>query len=165
MSKTKMVLRRIAGSLVGLLIGGALLGLLGWLLAIVSTSGMRGDPDTGIVVFFLVIGLCLLSGTILGAAAGASRVHGDLGQKGSFWKALVGAFVGLLVGVFLSFALSDVVFNALYRMGLGPGTLVRLHLDTVVELLVRFLIIDTIVVAGAVIGSGWRAKPAAKAQG
>jgi hypothetical protein len=138
MSKTRMVLLRIAGSVVGLLAGGVVLGGLAALAAfLLVLLLLRFDSDSGDspgfegVLALLVVGLgCLVGGT-MGAAEGATITQKLLRQKSSFRRASFGTFVGLLVG--------------LPSLALGPFAV---------------FIIPTSIVAGAVIGSGWKAKPA-----
>jgi hypothetical protein len=142
MNKTSMVLARTAGSVAGLLVGGGLLGggLMGLQKALFRDSGGGVEETAGrfavnMVPFFVI-------GGIVGAAAGATVVQKALRQTGSFWKALLGSFVGLLVGTVVSLPL---LFLFIWLVG-EAGELVLV------------VIVPAGVVAGAVIGSGWKGK-------
>ena len=87
---------RIAGSVVGLLAGGL---ALGWLLLGLFCPDNHGDPDEGLLAFVILAGLGLLVGGTIGAAVGATIMQKSLRQRSSFWKALLGAAIGLLVGI------------------------------------------------------------------
>jgi hypothetical protein len=126
MSKTGMVLWRIAGSVVGLLVGGLALGALFIALFYRHDSGDEYD----LLEFIFFGGLGLLVGATLGAATGATVAQKLLRQRSSFRKTLLGAVVGLPIAVLCAWT--------------GFGIL--------------FLPIP--IVAGAVIGSGWKAKAA-----
>ena len=128
MNKTSTVGQRIAGGVVGLLTGGMLLGGLSY--SVFYTSPPGGDPDQDLVAFVILGGLGFLIGSPIGAAAGATMTQKSLRQRSSFWRALLGAVVGLLIG--MPFVLT--FFGT-------PLALVS-------------------IVAGAVLGSGWGAKPA-----
>lgn len=119
---------RIVGSVLGLLVGGV---LLAWLLLALYGPSSNGDPyDMGAWGDFIIFGgLGLLIGGAIGAAVGATVVQKLLRQRSSFWKALLGAAIGLLVGGFFVVT----VYGA-------PVALV-------------------LIIAGAVIGSGWKGKP------
>jgi len=108
------VLLRIVGSVVGLLAGGVVLGVL---FVIILSRNYEGDPDEGMWYTAEVFTLGFLVGAVVGAAAGATITEKAMRQRGSFWRALLGALLGSVVPLI--------------------GT-----------------------VAGAVIGSGWKAKPA-----
>jgi len=124
MSKTRMVIQRIAGSVVGLLAGGVALGGL-----LVRLFGQSWGEDWALGAFIFYGGLGLLIGGTMGVAAGATVLQKVLRMRSSFWRALLGAVIGLLVGVpfVLTFYGAPIVFVT--------------------------------IVAGAVIGSGWNAKP------
>jgi MFS family permease len=96
MSKTRMVLLTIAGSVVGLLVGGVLL-YVGACAVIAGTANGNEDYALMAVIIFGPVGF--LVGAIVGAAAGATVVQKVLRQRTSFWKALLGTVAGLLVGV------------------------------------------------------------------
>jgi hypothetical protein len=90
-------LLRIAGSFVGLLVVGV---LLGWLLFNhFYPPDNRGDVDQDNFALFIYGGLGFLIGGTIGAAGGATVVQKILRQRSSFWKALLGAVVGLLIGI------------------------------------------------------------------
>ena len=148
MSKTTMVLLRIAGSVVGSLVVGFLLYLWG-----------RGEI-AGIIdwnnedyLFAMVITFGgPVFGAIIGAPLGATAMQKLLRQSSSFWTALLAALLGLLVRV-LPMALCC---SALYQPGrwrdAGDVAFVGVAIECAA------------VIAGAVIGSGWKAKPAGEAQ-
>lgn len=104
MSKTSTVGQRIVGSVAGLSVGGVALGLLGVLIAMQLAPDSHGDPDSragqeALFIFVCLVGPGLLIGGTTGAAGGATIVQRLLGQRSSFWKALLGAVVGLLIGI------------------------------------------------------------------
>lgn len=133
-----MVLLTVAGSVVGLMLGGGVVAG-----PIVGPNYQRiiwgQDWEPLIFLMFGVPPIAL--GTVIGAAAGAAIMRKVLRQKSSFWKALEGTIRGLLYGFFLA------VLIGIFLGGIG-------------KLVVFGLIICTSMVAGAVIGSGWKAKPA-----
>jgi hypothetical protein len=145
MSKTRMVLLRIAGSVVGLLVVGIGVGVA--LFFILSPF----DPEKGaswegfVPAFFGFLG-GVAAGT-LGAAVGATVTQKLLGQRSSFWRALLGAVVGLVVGAVCGLPVFYV------GMWLDAGALVVLAYRAA-----PIAVLAT-TVAGAVIGSGWKAKP------
>jgi MFS family permease len=108
------VLLRIVGSILGLLAGGVVLGLLS---VIILSWNYEGDPDEGVWYTANFFALGFLVGAVVGAAAGATITEKAIRQRSSFWRALLGALLGSVVPLI--------------------GT-----------------------VAGAVIGSGWKAKRA-----
>ena len=132
MSKTRMVLLRIAGSAFGLLVVGGAVGVA--LFPILTAM----DPDKGgsfeglFPAIFSVVGGVVV-GTV-GAAAGATVTQRRMKQRSSFWKALLGAFIGMVIG--LPFAWMGFLFA-----------------------FIPVLFALATVVAGAVIGSGWKAGP------
>ena len=147
MSKRRMVLLRIAGSVVGLLVfGGAVLVALFSCLHLALSPQDRQGHDF-LAFFGEVCGVVL--GTV-GAAAGATVTQKLLKQRSSFWRALLGAVVGLVVGAvcfqLLILAVSRQDPNN--ESGLG-------NVATYAGIIILFAAI----VAGAVIGSGWKAKP------
>jgi hypothetical protein len=144
MNKTLMVLSRTAGSVVGLLVGGGLVGggLMALQKAFFRDPGGGSDETAGrfavnMVPFFVV-------GGIVGSAAGATIAQKLSRQRSSVWKALLGTVVGLLVGMVVSLPL---LFLFIWLVG-EAGELVLV------------VIVPVSMVAGAVIGSGWKAKPA-----
>ena len=138
MSNTRMVLLTVAGSVVGLMLGGGVVAG-----PIVGPNYQRiiwgQDWEPLIFLMFGVPPIAL--GTVIGAAAGAAIMRRILRQKSSFWKALEGTMRGLLYGFLLAL-------------------LVGIILEGTSQLVVISLIVCTSMVAGAVIGSGWKAKPA-----
>jgi len=144
MSKTRMVLLRITGSVVGLLAVGVVVGVALFFILIPF------DPDKGGSwegAFPMFIGF--LAGVVastVGAAAGATITQRFLRQRSSFWRASLGAVVGLVVGALCGLLL-------FFVGGLGTGTLSGL------AVLGALIIAVAAIVAGAVIGSGWKAKP------
>jgi hypothetical protein len=152
MSKAEVVLARICGSVAGSFIGsvslGVLVGPLALYLALVCCDGMMA-----LAVFGSSIGLSLLIGTVIGAAGGAAVVTSDLNEEGSFWTALSGALIGLLLG------------------GLPP-TLCLWGLHDIgkwhtgwLPFLVPIACAYAGTIAGGVIGSGLKAKLAIAAKG
>ncbi len=91
MSKTSTVGRRIVGSVLGLLAGGVVLGLLS---VIILSWNYEGDPDEGVRYAAEVSTPGFLVGAVVGAAAGATMTQRVLRQGSSFWKALLRAAVG-----------------------------------------------------------------------
>jgi hypothetical protein len=152
MSKGEMVLARICGSVVCSLIGGVSLGVLLGPLVAFSAMAAMADVDDGmmpVVVFFSGIVVAL----VLGAAGGAVVVTLDLNQKGSFWTALSGALIGLLLGGLpLTLCLWGLHDNGIWHAGWPP-------------FLVPIACAYAGTIAGAVIGSGLKAKPANAAKG
>jgi len=146
MSKNSMVLLRIAGSIVGLLAGAGTVGGLFYLLMSRLTHH-NANPDESSPSFVINIVPVLLVGAIVGATGGATIMQKVLRQKSSFWKALLGTFLGLLVGWVLCLP----VLFALQPL-LGP------RLEGAWEFVTVGLIICSSMVAGTVIGSGWKAK-------
>jgi len=138
MSKSSTVGQRIVGSVIGLLAGGLAFAAL--FVALFYRHDSEDDWDLLELIFFG--GLGLLIGSIVGAAGGATIVQSFLKQRSSFWKALLGTLAGLLVGGFVGLPLSAVMGH-LGGMGWATGA----------------LIVPSSMVAGAVIGSGWKAKP------
>jgi len=152
MSKAEVVFARVCGSLAGSFIGsvslGVLLGPLAWYFALGCGDGMMP-----LVVLGSGIGLSLLIGTVIGAAGGAAVVTLDLNQKGSFWTALSGALIGLLLGGLpLTLCLWGLHDIGKWHTGWLP-------------FLVPIAVAYVGNIAGAVIGSGLKAKPAIAAKG
>jgi hypothetical protein len=140
MKRSSMVLLGIAGGTVGLLVGAAavrgLFFLIEW-----GLTHHNASPVINFAPFLLV-------GAIMGAAGGATIIQKVLRQKSSLWKALLGSFVGLLVGWLLSLPVCFVLYY-----------LIGSHLEGTVEFVAVGLSVCIPMVAGAVIGSGWKAKP------
>ena len=149
MSETRIVLLRIAGSVVGLLVGG----VLGYIAAVFVVAGMaNGNEDAGFCYSILLWPPGFLLGATIGAAVGATVVQKVLRQRSSFWKALLGAAVGLLVGVLpTALCLWTLYVLGVWHNGWWP-------------FFVAIAVVLAATVAGAVIGSGWNAKPAEEAQ-
>jgi hypothetical protein len=148
MRRTLRVLARVAGSFVGSLVVGFLLYLWG-------REVIAGITDWNNEDYLLAMVLTFggpVFGAIIGAPLGATVVQKLLRQRSSFWMALLAAVLGLLVGV-LPMALCC---SALYQPGrwrdAGDVAFVGVAIECAA------------VIAGAVIGSGWKAKPAAEAQ-
>ena len=99
MDKTSRVLLRIAGSAVGLVIGVALGLALGSLLFSLFVSDTLNLPDGGLSAAVLLGGLGFMVGATIGATVGAATTRKVLGQRSSFWKGLLGAVLGLVVGI------------------------------------------------------------------
>lgn len=145
MSKTKVVLLRIVGSVVGLLVSG----VLGCVGAALIVAGMaNGNEDAGLAYTILLWPPGFLLGATIGAALGATTMQRVLGQRSSFWKALLGTVAGLLVGG-LPTALC---VRASYDHGIWH--------DGLAAFLVAVAVACASAAAGAVFGSGWKAKPA-----
>jgi uncharacterized membrane protein YeaQ/YmgE (transglycosylase-associated protein family) len=139
MSKRRMVLLRIAGSVVGLLVVGVAVGVALFFCL---------QPEV-----FILAGLGFLCSVVLGtvgAAAGATVTQKLLKQRSSFWRALLVAVVGLVVGAvcFQLLMLADSRRDPNNESGLA-----------VVAICAGIIILFAAIVAGAVIGSGWKAKP------
>jgi drug/metabolite transporter (DMT)-like permease len=138
--------QRIAGSVVGLLAGGLALGGLGGLVAILFFRD-PDHPDQSSGFFIILAGLGFFVGAIAGTALGATITQKLLRRRSSFWRTLLGTFLGLLVGCFLSLPVSKVLEHLRVAGWLAGAPIILISM-----------------VAGAVIGSGWRAKPATEAQ-
>ena len=140
MSKASMVLLRIAGSVVFSL-GGGVLGFLGACAVVVRTA--NGNEDAGLMGVIILGPPGFLVGATIGAAGGATIAQKALRQRSSFWRALLGAVVGLLAGVFVIYCLW------------------RLDLKMAAECWEAAIAgISLPITAGAVLGSGWKAKAA-----
>jgi hypothetical protein len=149
MSKTLMVLLRIAGSVVGLLAGGV---LLFWGVCALIAGTTNGNEDAALIGVILLGPVGFLAGTPLGAAVGATIMQKVLRHRSSFWRALLGAVAGLLVGVLpMALCLWTLHEQGVWHDGWWP-------------FFVAIAVVCVAVIAGAVIGSGWKAKPAAEAQ-
>jgi|GEM_PF-1568549 len=134
--------RRIAGSVIGLLVGGVVSPLAVYasgLLVLWVTGLLDGQyvdhEDSDLLVWFIILLLSVLGGATLGAAAGATITQRRMKQRSSFWRAMLLAGVGMLVGI------PCVLF--VYFIPFAP----------------------IMIVAGAVIGSGWKAESALSSSG
>jgi hypothetical protein len=137
MSKISKVLLRSAGSLAGLLVGGISAGLILYLPAALLALFVSGDSDDdGLGTWVLIVGLGVLAGASVGAALGANIAQKAVRQRSSFQRALLGAVAGATIGVMCGLAGFDI---GMMRLAI-------------------FLPVP--IVAGAVLGSGWKAKPA-----
>jgi hypothetical protein len=137
-SKTRVVLLTIAGSVLGLLVGGEVVA--GPILGLSYRRIIEAQEwEPLLFIMFGVPGIVI--GATIGAAGGAAIMRKVLRQKSSFWKALEGTMRGLLYGLFLA-------------------VMIGIFLGGISKLVVFGLIICTSMVAGAVIGSSWKAKPA-----
>ena len=153
MSKTKVVLLRIVGSVVGLLAGGALLCAAAVPVSTAILAACNGDDEFVDEAGLFIFGpLGALLGAVIGAAAGATITQNALRQRSSFWKALLGAVVGLMAGV----STMALCLWTLYVLGVWH--------DGWWPFFVAIAVVLAATVAGAVIGSGWNAKPAEEAQ-
>jgi hypothetical protein len=144
MSKAKIVLLAIAGSILGLLVGGG--SVVGLALGLYYQEMAKDMPNewAGLIIFLLG-SLAFQLVAPMGAAAGATITQKLLKRRSSFWRALLGAVAGLVVGWIFVLFLSRCL----------PG----LDLETEVIAAIG-LILCCSTVAGAVIGSGWKSKPA-----
>jgi len=148
MSKTKVVLLRIVGSVVGLLAGGALLCAAAVPVSTAILAACNGDDEfvdeSGLFIFGP---LGALLGAVIGAAAGATITQKALRQRCSFWRVLLGTVVGCLSAVLFSVTLGYFLpwSERLSLAGLAVAAIA---------------ILCASIVAGAVIGSGWKSKPA-----
>jgi CDP-diglyceride synthetase len=138
MSKRRMVLLRTAGIVIGLLVVGVAVevALFPWL-----------SEDSFLTALALMGGVVV--GTV-GAAVGATVTQRLLRRRSSFCRALLGAIVGLVVGA----VCSQVLILAFNRQDLNDESGLG-YLAT----LAAIIILLAAIVAGAVIGSGWKAKP------
>ena len=144
MSKTRVVLLTIAGSILGLLVGGG--SVAGLALGLYYHEMAKDMPNewAGLIIFLLG-SLAFQLVAPMGAAAGATITQKLLKRRSSFWRPLLGAVAGLVVGWIFVLFLSRCL----------PG------LDLETEVIVAIgLILCTSAVAGAVIGSSWKSKPA-----
>jgi hypothetical protein len=150
MRRTLRIVARIAGGLVGLVAAG----MLGFYAACAVVAGTaKGDEDAALIGVILLGPVGFLVGTPVGAAIGATIVQRMLREKASFWKGLLGAVGGLVVGVLPT----GLCLWTLYEQGVWH--------DGWWPFFVGIAVVCAIVIAGAVMGSGWKAEPTAKAQG
>lgn len=139
MRESLHVFARIAGSVVGSLLGAALLFFAAAALVTQATRGNTDDWYRGMVVFG-ALGVAV--GAVVGTAAGAAIVRRVQTREGSFWKGLLGAVVGLLASG-LSIALCYwVALN--FRLAVWAC-------------FVLFAAAYVIMIAGAIVGSGRKA--------
>ena len=97
MSKAKIVLLTIAGSILGLLVGsGSVAGLA---LGLYCQEMAKDMPNewAGLIIFLLG-SLAFQLVAPMGAAAGATITQKLLKRRSSFWRPLLGAVAGLVVG-------------------------------------------------------------------
>ena len=140
MSRALRVLVRIVGSAV-LSLGGGVLGFLGAWVVVVRIA--NGNEDAGLIGVILLCPPGFLLGATIGAAVGATVMQRALRQRSSFWRALLGAAVGLLAGVFVIYCLW------------------RLDVNMAAEWWeIAVAGVSALIAAGAVIGSGWKATAA-----
>lgn len=134
MNKTKTVLLTTAGSVVGLLAGGISAGLILYWPAALLAMFVSGGSDDGLGTWILIVGLGVLAGATMGAALGANIVQKVVRQTSSFRRALLGAVAGATIGVVCGLTGFGIgIFGVIFFM---PAP----------------------IVAGALIGSGWKAK-------
>jgi hypothetical protein len=132
------VLAGIVGSLIGSLLGGVL-GFLGAWAVVVRTA--NGNEDAGLIGVIILCPPAFLLGATIGAAVGATIMQRALRRRSSFWRALLGAVAGLLAGVFVIYCLW------------------RLDVSMAAEWWeIAIAGVSAPIAAGAVIGSGWKAK-------
>jgi hypothetical protein len=139
MTRLLRILARIAASVVGSLLGGAVGYLGAWA---VAGGFANGDFDSAMILFMVSLPPSFLLGATLGAATGATIVQKVLREGSSFRKAWQGAVAGLLTGV-VPAALSP------WAVGTIEGW----------AFFVPMAVACASTAAGAVIGSGWKAKP------
>lgn len=132
-NKASTVWPRIAGSVAGVLIGGLPLGTVGFGLGLllISTVFYDASLDTAAMVVYLFALLSTLLGATVGAALGATRAQRQMKQRSSFWRAMLVAMAGWIAA------------PAPY-----PFMLASIPVALV------------LIAGGAVIGSGWKARPA-----
>jgi hypothetical protein len=136
MSRRSAVLLRIAGGATGLLIGGVSAGVLLYWPAALPSMLLSEGPEDALGLWILIFGVGVLGGAAIGAAVGATKVQACLGRgQSSFWRALLGAVAGLLVGIPCALT--------------GYG----------------ILLVPILIVGGAVVGSSWRTERANEALG
>jgi len=100
MRKTSRVLVRIAGSLVGFLIGAyCALPVTACVAHLIPSLRQGPEEAVGLVILFVAVPVGLLIVGPLGAAIGATVTQTVLRQRSSFWIALLGAVVGTAVPV------------------------------------------------------------------
>ena len=97
MSKAKIVLLTIAGSILGLLVGGG--SVAGLALGLYYHEMAKDMPNewAGLIIFLLG-SLAFQLVAPMGAAAGATITQKLLKRRSSFWRPLLGAVAGLVVG-------------------------------------------------------------------
>jgi hypothetical protein len=157
MKRVWPVLARIAGSSIGFLTGWLTLGLL--VANLLPEGGMHSDF---VLVAKYVVGfaLGLLIGAPLGATVGATIMLKVTRRRSSFWKGLLGAVVGLLTGLLIGYLTGTLCPWAPFRQAewldrwwpFAQG-------GWWLPYCVAIALVYATTVAGAVVGSGWRAKP------
>jgi len=119
--------------------GCGVLGYLGAWTAAVKVA--NGHEDAGAVLMILFAPPGFLIAATIGAAVGATIMQRVLSRKSSFWRALLGAVTGLLAGAFVIYCLW------------------RFDVDMAAEWWgLAIAGVSAPITAGAVIGSGWKAK-------
>lgn len=116
----------------GLLIGGAFLGFVGWALVTLVfwlPSLYETSLDQALTAWWLSIVLGTLLGATVGAALGATFARKLMKQRSSLWRTMLVSVVAMLAGVPL------------------------------VWIQVGAPIAAVLIVLGAVLGSGWKARP------
>jgi len=152
MSKNRMIALRIAGSVVGLLVVGVTVGV-----AIFFCLPLAWPVTGGDTWFAARVVLGALGGVVLGtvgAAVGATVTQRWLRQRSSFWIALWWAVAGLMVGVVVGVPCGLILLFYLTggRQSGSTASVLAASLTTLTIALATM-------VAGTVIGSGWKAKP------
>jgi hypothetical protein len=144
MSKTRMVLLRIVGGVVGLLIGSV---LLAWaaIAVVCAVAKVEGEFQLMVAIYCGPPGA--LVGATVGAAAGANISQKILREQTRLWKSLVGSGAGLLFGGLPAALLSW----GLYDCGIW-------HHESA-GYLVPIAFACAAIVVGAVIGSEWESRP------
>lgn len=135
------VVVKLVASAVGGAVGWGISGWLSYYLVYWVTNGWEAEHG---VTTLVGLGLGFLVGTPIGGAVGVAIVLKVLRQKGSFWKALLGAISGLVVGGLLSLCLLQ-LSNSFGMDWWNQDT----------EVYVAPVIPFAATVLGAVIGSGW----------
>jgi hypothetical protein len=149
MRKTLHILARITGSAVGLLLGGV---LLFWGCCALIARTTNDNEDAALAGAIILGPVAFLAGSPLGAAVGATIVQRILRERGSFWRALLGAALGWLIGVMPT----ALCLWTLYRLGVWH--------DGWWPFLMGVSAACAAITVGAVIGSGWGAMPADAAE-
>ena len=150
------VLARIAGSSIGFL-GGWL--TLGFLVANLLPEGGMHPDFVWVAKYVVGFALGLLVGAPLGAAVGATIMLKVSGRRSSFWKGLLWAVVGLSTGLLIGYLTGTLCLWAPFRQGewldrwwpFAQG-------GWWLPYCVAIALVYATTVAGAVIGSGWKAK-------
>jgi hypothetical protein len=151
-----LLLARIAGSSIGFLVGWLTLGFL--VANLLPEGGMHPD-FVWIAKYVVGFALGLLIGAPLGAAVGATIMLKVTRRRSSFRKGLLGAVVGLLTGLLIGYLTGTLCLWAPFRQGewldrWWPFAQGEWWLPYCVAIAVVYVT----TVAGAVAGSGWKAK-------